>query len=80
VGKGKGKIRVPRVKLPVGVFATRSPHRPNAIGLSLCRIESVDCNVGRLVLSGIDLVQGTGKATQAPHERLFLFFIYLFIL
>lgn len=29
----------------VGVFATRSPHRPNAIGLSLAKIESIETEV-----------------------------------
>ena len=39
-----------------GVFATRSPHRPNPIGLSLVRLDSVQ---GRsLFLSGVDIVDG----------------------
>ena len=39
------------------MFATRSPHRPNAIGLSAARIVSVSGNV--VELSGVDLVDGT---------------------
>jgi tRNA (Thr-GGU) A37 N-methylase len=26
----------------IGVFATRSPHRPNPVGLTLARLESVE--------------------------------------
>ena len=45
-------------KFPVlGVFATRSPARPNPIGLSLCYVEEVrGCE---LVVSGLDAVKGT---------------------
>ena len=42
-----------------GVFATRSPHRPNPIALSLCKIESVDAKKGVVRLLGVDLVNGT---------------------
>ena len=41
----------------VGVFATRSPFRPNALGLSSVRLLSVED--GALVISGADLVDGT---------------------
>ena len=48
-----------------GVFATRSPHRPNPIGLTLCRLDSVR---GRtLFLSGIDLVDGTPILDIKPY-------------
>jgi len=44
----------------LGVFATRSTHRPNAMGLSVVKLDSVDTQSGvRLKLSGIDLVDGT---------------------
>jgi tRNA-Thr(GGU) m(6)t(6)A37 methyltransferase TsaA len=52
------KVRPPRAGgLKVGCLATRTPHRPNPIGLSLVRLER---RVGRmLLLSGADLVDGT---------------------
>ncbi|KAA0201433.1 hypothetical protein HAZT_HAZT003481 [Hyalella azteca] len=59
-GKGftKAKVSPPRLcgdKL--GVFATRSPHRPNPIGLTLAKLNSV---VGDTVhVSGVDLLDGT---------------------
>lgn len=46
----------------VGVFATRSPFRPNALGLSSVRIQSIECAAGRpLVINvlGADLMDGT---------------------
>ncbi|OQR77631.1 hypothetical protein BIW11_02882 [Tropilaelaps mercedesae] len=40
--------------LLTGVFSTRSPHRPNPIGLTLARLEQVDGD--SLVVTGVDLV------------------------
>ena len=66
-GKSKGEWS-PLVRPPllggnecVGVFATRSPFRPNALGLSSVRLLGVedDGNVLALVVAGADLVDGT---------------------
>lgn len=49
-------------KTRVGVFATRSPFRPNAIGLSSVRLERVELHTPNgpvLHVSGADLVDGT---------------------
>lgn len=46
----------------MGVFATRSPYRPNALGLSSVRIESIvrDEKLGPVItVSGADLMDGT---------------------
>ena len=46
----------------VGVFATRSPFRPNSIGLSSVKLERVAQEKGLgtvLYVSGVDLVNGT---------------------
>ncbi len=40
-----------------GVFATHSPLRPNLIGLSLCRIASIDAN--RIYIDRIDVFDAT---------------------
>ena len=42
----------------VGLFATRSPHRPNPIGISLVRVRGVDVEAGKLLLTGLDLCDG----------------------
>ena len=57
-------VRPPRLggNVRKGVFATRSPFRPNPIGLSSVRLEKVDIdpNLGPvLYVSGIDLMDGT---------------------
>ena len=36
------KVLPPRSRKKKGVFATRSPHRPNPIGISLCRLLNVE--------------------------------------
>ena len=37
------KVRPPRLDgAKMGVFATRSPHRPNSIGLTLARLEKIE--------------------------------------
>ncbi|MDD6503642.1 MAG: tRNA (N6-threonylcarbamoyladenosine(37)-N6)-methyltransferase TrmO [Oscillospiraceae bacterium] len=46
----------------MGVFATRSPYRPNALGLSSVKLESIDFDekLGPvLTVSGADLMDGT---------------------
>lgn len=42
-----------------GVFATRSPFRPNRLGLSVVKLERVEAEGPRLWVSGVDLVDGT---------------------
>lgn len=43
----------------MGVFATRSPFRPNTLGLSSVRIVSVDYDKVEISVSGADLMDGT---------------------
>lgn len=43
----------------MGVFATRSPFRPNALGLSSVRIKSIDFKKGTISVLGADLADGT---------------------
>ena len=57
-------VRPPRLggNVRMGVFATRSPFRPNPIGLSSVRLESIekDGDNGQvLIVSGADLMDGT---------------------
>ncbi|XP_066394340.1 uncharacterized protein [Miscanthus floridulus] len=64
--KLKAKVRVPRLKGgKMGVLATRSPHRPNPIGLSVAKVEAVDGHT--LLLSGVDLVDGTPVLDIKPY-------------
>ena len=56
-------VRPPRLggNERMGVFATRSPFRPNAIGLSCVRLEGVEQTAegSVLLVSGADLMDGT---------------------
>lgn len=53
------KITPPMLKEKKGVYATRSPHRANPIGITLARIEGVDKKRHRLMLSSCDLIDET---------------------
>jgi len=56
----KTKVRPPRAGgLKVGCMATRSPHRPNPIGLSLVKVLGIDKKNKRLHIAALDLVNGT---------------------
>lgn len=57
-------VRPPRLggNTRMGVFATRSPFRPNAVGLSSVRLEGIDPQTEQgpvLYVSGADLMDGT---------------------
>ena len=60
VGEGL-TVRPPRLggNERVGVFASRSPYRPNPLGLSSVRIESIDAEAGEIHVLGADLADGT---------------------
>ena len=61
------KVRPPRLggNKSIGVFASRATHRPNGIGQSAVRLERVE--VGRLWVSGIDLLDGTPVLDIKPY-------------
>jgi tRNA-Thr(GGU) m(6)t(6)A37 methyltransferase TsaA len=42
-----------------GVFATRSPYRPNPVAMTTCRLESVDEDAGFVEVADIDAFDGT---------------------
>lgn len=60
------KIHPPRLKgESIGLFASRSPHRPSPVGLSLARIVAVEG--AAIHLAGIDLVDGTPILDIKPY-------------
>lgn len=60
------KIHPPRLKgESVGLFASRSPHRPSPIGLSLARLVGIEG--ATIHLAGIDLVDGTPILDVKPY-------------
>ncbi|TDR80656.1 tRNA (N6-threonylcarbamoyladenosine(37)-N6)-methyltransferase TrmO [Paludibacterium purpuratum] len=63
-------IRPPRLggNAKVGVFASRSTHRPNPIGLSLVELAGIERDQGvRLILNGADLLDGTPVLDIKPY-------------
>jgi tRNA (adenine37-N6)-methyltransferase len=50
---------------PHGVFATRSPYRPNPIGLTVVRLLGRDGN--RLQVRGVDMLEGTPILDIKPY-------------
>ena len=51
----------------MGVFASRSPFRPNNLGLSVLKIESIDKQRGVIAVSGLDLVNDTPIIDIKPY-------------
>jgi tRNA (adenine37-N6)-methyltransferase len=64
-GRGASKVLPPRSRKKRGVFATRSPHRPNPIGLSAVRLDRVDGLV--LHVRGVDFIDGTPVLDIKPY-------------
>ncbi|WP_447555328.1 tRNA (N6-threonylcarbamoyladenosine(37)-N6)-methyltransferase TrmO [Vreelandella sp. EE22] len=63
-------VRPPRLggNQKVGVFASRSTHRPNRLGLSLVTLAGIELKNGvRLHLDGCDLVSGTPVVDIKPY-------------
>ncbi len=54
---------------PHGVFSTRAPKRPNAIGLSVVDLIGVDKNI--LHIKNIDVIDGTPLLDIKPYVRKF---------
>jgi tRNA-Thr(GGU) m(6)t(6)A37 methyltransferase TsaA len=64
------KVRPPRLRgETLGVLATRSPHRPNQIGLSLGKIVKIE--KANIYLEGLDLVDGTPVVDIKPFLPIF---------
>ncbi|MBQ3291629.1 MAG: tRNA (N6-threonylcarbamoyladenosine(37)-N6)-methyltransferase TrmO [Mogibacterium sp.] len=63
-------VRPPRLggKVRKGVWATRSPYRPNSLGLSSVRLKRIETDGElRLIVTGADLVNGTPVYDIKPY-------------
>lgn len=68
--KGAATVRPPRLggNDRVGVFASRSPNRPNPVGLSLVRLLSIETEPSLVLrVAGIDAVDGTPVLDIKPY-------------
>lgn len=54
-------------EIEVGVFASRSPHRPNPIGFSIVELKGIEGN--EILISGIDVYNGTPLLDIKPYIR-----------
>lgn len=62
-----GKIRIGREgPHTLGIFATRSPYRPNPIGLSTARILAIDEENGIIQLAYLDADEGSEVLDLKP--------------
>ncbi|MCB1920661.1 MAG: tRNA (N6-threonylcarbamoyladenosine(37)-N6)-methyltransferase TrmO [Candidatus Competibacteraceae bacterium] len=70
-GRWQPTVRPPRLggNRRLGVFATRSPFRPNSLGLSAVRLEQIVVDSGRITLhlAGVDLLDGTPVLDIKPY-------------
>jgi tRNA-Thr(GGU) m(6)t(6)A37 methyltransferase TsaA len=65
--RAKALVGVRRSGKVAGVFAARTPHRPNPIGAAVVTIEAVEGPV--LVVRGLDCVSGTPLLDIKPAMR-----------
>lgn len=67
--RGRVQARCPYLGAPkeLGVFATRSPHRPNPIALTCCRILAVDAAAGLVQLEDCDAEDGSPILDIKPY-------------
>lgn len=66
----KSKISPPALGgQKVGIFATRTPHRYNPVGLTLCKLDKIQVEKQKVYLhiSGLDLVDGTPVLDIKPY-------------
>jgi len=52
-----------------GIFAIRSPHRPNHLGLSIVKINRIEGN--KLFFTEVDMLDGTPLLDIKPYSRFF---------
>ncbi|MHA1538527.1 MAG: tRNA (N6-threonylcarbamoyladenosine(37)-N6)-methyltransferase TrmO [Alphaproteobacteria bacterium] len=63
-------VQCPRRRIdPAGVFALRSPARPNPIALATVRILSIDHAAGRIAIDAIDCLDGTPLLDIKPWSQ-----------
>jgi len=64
--RNKLQTRTPHGETIKGVFATRSPSRPNPI--ALCVAELLEVNGGRLKVTGLDALDGSPLLDIKPYH------------
>ncbi|XP_071951982.1 tRNA (adenine(37)-N6)-methyltransferase-like [Antedon mediterranea] len=66
----KSKVKPPRLDgEKIGLFSTRSPHRPNPIGLSLAKLDKIQGDT--IYVSGIDIIDNTPIYDIKPYVPMY---------
>ncbi|KAH8740039.1 hypothetical protein FG386_000866 [Cryptosporidium ryanae] len=52
-----------------GCLATRSPHRPTPIGLTVCKVKGIELNELRILITGIDIIDKTPIIEIIPYTQ-----------
>ena len=65
MGKGQLLVKPYLDTVERGIFATRSPRRPNPLGMTTVRLQRVDGNL--LHVSGVDMLEGTPLIDIKPY-------------
>lgn len=68
-GKVRLRLRPYLSDRELGVFATRAPHRPNRLGMSLVRLTKIEGNI--LYVKDIDILDGTPLIDIKPYVTRF---------
>lgn len=70
VSRSKVEAHQPHKNAPPvnGVFATRSPCRPNPIGMTTARIVEIDKEAGTIWMEGTDAIHGTPVLDLKPYS------------
>ncbi|DBA02880.1 TPA: hypothetical protein N0F65_005907 [Lagenidium giganteum] len=63
----RAKVAPPMLKKRVGIFCTRTPHRPNPIDITLAKVASIDKKQRAIFITGLDLVDGTPVLDIKPY-------------
>ncbi|MCJ7562962.1 MAG: tRNA (N6-threonylcarbamoyladenosine(37)-N6)-methyltransferase TrmO [Candidatus Aminicenantes bacterium] len=66
-GEGKLLSQPPFDDRLRGAFASRSPHRPNPLGMTIVRLRGRNGNT--LKISGLDMIEGTPVLDIKPYTR-----------
>jgi tRNA-Thr(GGU) m(6)t(6)A37 methyltransferase TsaA len=68
ISRFHAKVHPPRLEgESMGLFATRTPHRPNPIGLSLVQLDRIEKDT--VHISGVDLMDGTPVLDIKPYLK-----------
>jgi tRNA-Thr(GGU) m(6)t(6)A37 methyltransferase TsaA len=54
---------------PHGIFAIRSPHRPNHLGLTIVHLKNIEDN--KITFTGVDMLDGTPLLDIKPYVNYF---------